>query len=335
MKKSSVLYGVICFILGIILSGIGVAYAAGVTAEPSNNTIYVDGRQVKLEAYLINGTNYVKLRDVGQVTNAMNVYWDGAVQIESGVPYTGEAPAGAVVQPEPSVEAPSETDYSAAANPEIFSGSYTREAYNAAFKVLSTAKAGDLAHIETVHFSDGRDREQFELLLEHIANGVTISLRGIGNEAYEVYAHKVDRSAADAAIDGFIREVSVLSSDREKLIRLNEWICEHMEYDSKAFASVDDIAASATPVTGNCTSYARMLNHLCGRLGIPCIKVYGESHCWNMVWADGSWGYIDVSLNDLVYGHTALLFGSDPPKKINDPSGLRFLQELLVPGSTT
>ena len=63
------------------------------TATPSAQTIYVDGKSVELSAYIINDSNYVKLRDVGKAVG-FNVYWDGsAVQIESDAPYTGTAPA--------------------------------------------------------------------------------------------------------------------------------------------------------------------------------------------------------------------------------------------------
>ncbi|MBR1566728.1 MAG: hypothetical protein IJ649_08190 [Oscillospiraceae bacterium] len=73
----------------------GAAYAVGVIAERSSNTIYVDGRRVELEAYMINGSNYVKLRDVGKAVG-FNVYWDGTVQIEKDAPYTGKTPESTV-----------------------------------------------------------------------------------------------------------------------------------------------------------------------------------------------------------------------------------------------
>lgn len=77
-----------------LLSG-GAAYAAGIMAEHALQTAYVDGTPVQMDAYNINGYNYVKLRDIGQMVG-FNVYWDGkAVQIDSGAPYTGEAPAQA------------------------------------------------------------------------------------------------------------------------------------------------------------------------------------------------------------------------------------------------
>ena len=67
------------------------AYASGVVAEHSKHPIYVDGEQVQMEAYIINGNNYVKLRDIGKVVG-FNVFWKDGVQVDSSTPYTGEEP---------------------------------------------------------------------------------------------------------------------------------------------------------------------------------------------------------------------------------------------------
>lgn len=82
-------------LVGAMLFGGTVAYAAGVVAELSNHRFYVDGQEVKMTAYGINGNNYVMLRDIGKAVG-FNVYWDSeqhCVQIESDKPYTGVAPA--------------------------------------------------------------------------------------------------------------------------------------------------------------------------------------------------------------------------------------------------
>ena len=95
MKKS--LYLIAGILIGITLFGGSSVLAAGITAERSTNRIYVDGQEVHLTAYNINGNNYVMLRDVGK-TVGFEVYWDGdtkCVQIESDKPYTGEAPVKA------------------------------------------------------------------------------------------------------------------------------------------------------------------------------------------------------------------------------------------------
>ena len=96
--------------IGAIITGGASAYAAGILAERSHHRIIVDGKEAQMEAYVINGNNYVKLRDIGKAVG-FEVYWDsenGCVQVESGKPYTGEEPAKDGVikltpQPEPTV----------------------------------------------------------------------------------------------------------------------------------------------------------------------------------------------------------------------------------------
>lgn len=91
MKRGNFSLG---FLSCLLLMGITTtAYAAGIMAERSNHCILVDGQEVQMEAYVINGNNYVKLRDIGK-TVGFNVYWDneqGCVQVESSKPYTGIA----------------------------------------------------------------------------------------------------------------------------------------------------------------------------------------------------------------------------------------------------
>lgn len=82
---------------GIIIGGMLVGPMANaasnlLTAAPSTQTFYVAGQQVELEAYVINGNNYVKLRDVGQAVD-FGVTYDGAtnsVHIQPGEHYQPE-----------------------------------------------------------------------------------------------------------------------------------------------------------------------------------------------------------------------------------------------------
>ena len=95
MKRGSFAAG---FLTCLLVVGVTTtAYAAGIMAERSTHRVFVDGREVQMEAYRIKGNNYVKLRDIGEQVG-FNVYWDsvnGCVQVESGKPYTGKAPAKA------------------------------------------------------------------------------------------------------------------------------------------------------------------------------------------------------------------------------------------------
>ena len=90
-RKKNILMASACIVLGMALAG-PAAHAAEevLTAVRSTHQFYLDGERIELEAYLINGNNYVKLADVGEALD-FNVYWDGAVQIESAEPYTGRA----------------------------------------------------------------------------------------------------------------------------------------------------------------------------------------------------------------------------------------------------
>ena len=106
---------VLCgLVLGLSLSAPAAQAVESLKATLSTNRILVDGQEVRLTAYNINDNNYVMLRDIGRAVG-FNVYWDSdakCVQVESGKPYTGEAPVtSAEAKP---VEQPAQTDVAAA-----------------------------------------------------------------------------------------------------------------------------------------------------------------------------------------------------------------------------
>ncbi len=107
MKRGSFAAG---FLTCLLLAGVTTtAYAAGIVAERSTHRVVVDGKEAQMEAYVINGSNYVRLRDIGKAVG-FEVYWDsenGCVQVESRKPYTGEAPAKA--EPDKPLSRPEDT----------------------------------------------------------------------------------------------------------------------------------------------------------------------------------------------------------------------------------
>ena len=83
------------------------ALAAGTTATPSTHKVFVDGKQVEIAGYAINGNNYFKLRDIAMAVKGskaqFNVVWDkktGAVEMYAGQAYSpvggemGKIPSG-------------------------------------------------------------------------------------------------------------------------------------------------------------------------------------------------------------------------------------------------
>ena len=140
------------FIAGMVTGAIafgGTGAAAGLLAQPSMQSIYVNGRPVYCTAYAISGNNYVRLRDIGQAVGfAVSYDWTtDSVQISTGTqqavqPAVATVPS-ATTAPQPMIAAPtqpavtpasvtSSRDYSQDANPEIFTSDLTREFYNSA-----------------------------------------------------------------------------------------------------------------------------------------------------------------------------------------------------------
>lgn len=93
-------------LIGAALVGPASAEVAALTAAPSTQTFYVDGKQVDLEVYVIHGHNYVQLRDVGRAVDFGVAYDQGAncVLVDTSSPYTEEsaapAPSGVVTIPQ-------------------------------------------------------------------------------------------------------------------------------------------------------------------------------------------------------------------------------------------
>ena len=102
--KQKILILCVGVMLGAALMSSGSAMAAmQFTAAPSTQSFYVDGVKVELEAYVINGNNYVKLRDIGRAVD-FGVTYDGrtnSVQVDSTSPYMEEVPAPPLRPPPP------------------------------------------------------------------------------------------------------------------------------------------------------------------------------------------------------------------------------------------
>ena len=77
---------------GIAVSGPAAQAAAGLMAKPSNQKFYLNNQRISLTAYEIGGSNYVKLRDIGETVN-FSVTYDAAtntVTISPDKPYETE-----------------------------------------------------------------------------------------------------------------------------------------------------------------------------------------------------------------------------------------------------
>ena len=343
------------FAAGILLGGAlfsgGTAYAAGLMAEPSSQTFYVDGQQIQLQAYAIGGNNYVKLRDVGQAVN-FNVTYDGAtnsVHIATDEPYSEDAPAvtAPATTPPPaqssytiSTDHWSREDFSQQANPTMFTGIYDRALYNTIRQTLADGNSATPAYtmVSKENYSAVKNllgRMDGYLWYDHYVP------QNLSNyyEYLDYFAVSVELSAdyqpALNFIQPAIERVNGMGSDREKVKYLNDYLCGLMSYDRKATAGVSQVFTwHSGEIAGACGSYAHNFKFLCGAAGIPCITISTTDHSWNLVYADGQWLHVDVSANDLYRQDYILLSRTVSNRTDTAPAATEFLKELLVPGST-
>lgn len=89
--------GLLC---GAVLFGGSVAYATGIIATPfseMDQRVTLDGQEIELTGYNINGNNYFKLRDIGEQVG-FNVSWNGGnrtVEIDTTTSYSEDEPQAA------------------------------------------------------------------------------------------------------------------------------------------------------------------------------------------------------------------------------------------------
>ena len=348
-------------VLGATLfGGFAASAAAGIMAERSAQAVYVDGRRVELEAYLIDGSNYVKLRDVGQATNAINVYWDGAVQIQSGAAYTGEAPAGTpapsgtpATQPQTtstasavsgaytiSVDHWSREDFSQQANPAVFTGVYDRALYNTIRQTMMDGTSENPAYTMVAKGNDYSAVKKLTGRMEgvlryehHVPKNFTNYYEYL--DYFAVSAEIPENYQAPLAFIQPVIKATAGMTDREKVEYLNDYLCTLLAYNASETAGIPQTFSQHTgELEAACGSYASAMKFLCGAADIPCFTISTKTHSWNLVYVGGRWLHVDVSANDL-YGNNSILLTETYPNQIDvAPEATAFLKELFVPGST-
>ena len=326
--------------LALVLTGVLIGCAIGgpaahaaaevIEAYRSSHPIYVDGARVELEAYAINGNNYVKLRDVGEAVG-FNVYWDGsAAQIESAMPYTGEPP----LRKEPMQNAPVLcTDEM---NLAVFNGTLTREAYATLRHTIATGKESP-----TVAMSD-ETRTAMQEAAAAIGSWPGYHMRTDANGMTGFFAKYPDsyNEAADFCrpfIDG------LNGTDAECIQSIAYYVCDRLSYASGATASPRTALCDDGIHFGNCMSYAHCFKFLCDLADIPCILVHSDTHQWNQVYVDGCWQDVDataVDVGDDTAWRTRIPVLREPGElqgadfRLAQPELTQLARELLVPGST-
>ncbi len=317
--------GVLC---GALMVGGATVCASGILAEPGVQRIFVDGKEVQMEAYLIEGHNYLQLRDIGKAVG-FNVWWDDStksVRIESDRPYTGSAPNGVLPEEHCTEEL----------NTAVLTDALTRDAYEALRSAIVTGSESEAVYMTL---------ETREAMLEaEAAVGCwpVYDLTAKGSGMYSFiprYPEPYDEAAAYC--QPFIESLDG-KSDREKVRQIVFFVCDRIEYDGSVYCSPRTALVSDEVQRGACMSYAHCFKFLCDMAGIPCIFTHSEDHQWNQVYVEGRWWYVDATGADVsdtswrpylqILKEESEMQGSMYIQ--SQPWLTEFAKELTVPGST-
>lgn len=327
-------------LLGLSIVPAAKAIGEHLTAIPSTQIFFVDGRQIELEAYAINGHNYVQLRDVGQVVN-FNVCYDAsrnAVIMEPDKPYTGEDVGTVISSPNPQLA--ESTDYAVQANPSIFSNELTPAIYNAVRHTVVN-REGIMSGQEPVNMGPNVTRN----------SSLDNALAGMGkypiyelaycNNGYVCNVRYPEAYAEAAAhTQGFVDSLKGLN-DGEKVKAICWYVADRITYET-VYAGPNKVLIQDSEVPGNCMAYSASFQFLCNRANIPCVLVSSQVHQWTMVYVDEQWWDVDVTAEEATTpeDRDSVRVLTDPSERYGadftdqDPAATQFAQESLVPGST-
>ena len=349
------------FIIGLlcgafIFGGTAVLANSDVLAKITSQIFFWNNEAIELEAYNINGYNYVRLRDVAKIFGVNVEYYEDTNSVYLGEDKKEEAP-----NPENKVldgNAYAKEDYSQSANQAIFNEIYTKDAYNAIRQSIvditeitkNTDEHGYNADYMYAHYIDkdftfnspGKTDEAMKSVVATFSGyysftfGFEPTVENLHSyPGYRICMPQVHKffEPANKATDGFIAELSGLS-DKAKVKRIADYICDRVAYKDEDVAGINRVFTETPPVNAICGTYANAFVYLCQRAEIPCISVVDDVHAWNEVYVDGKWYTTDISYYDVARTDSAL-FPAKYSRTDPNTAKTKFAKELLVPMSTT
>ncbi len=107
----------------------------------------------------------------------------------------------------------------------------------------------------------------------------------------------------EAEAEKLVAQVNADTTDYERILLVNEYLCLNYEYDHSS-DPVYDMYNLFTRKKGVCQAYALASTYLLRRLGVKCSTIPSDTmgHAWNMVMVNSEWYHLDVTWNDTGYG---------------------------------
>ena len=234
----------------------------------------------------------------------------------------------------------SREDFSQEASPEVFTGVYSRELYNAIRQTMVDGTSGTAPAYTQVSKEDYSAVKKLIGRMEgmlryehHVPQNFTDYWQHL--DYFAVSAEMPENYQAPLDFIQPVIEATAEMGDRERVEAFNDYIRTLLAYQKgKTSGITQTFAPHAKKLKAAYGSYARALKFLCGAADIPCFTVSSKTHTWNLVYVEGRWLHVDVSANNLSGRNGILLIETYQTGKNQAPEATAFLKELFVPGST-
>ena len=126
------------------------------------------------------------------------------------------------------------------------------------------------------------------------------------NKKYNDYKER--KIWLDNEMDSVLSEIITDDmTDYEKILVINNWICENFEYDKTDAENKQDAYSAFVDRKTVCNGYAKTFSYMLSRAGIDSELIIGkctgrnnliQQHAWNAIVIDGNKYFFDITWND-------------------------------------
>lgn len=186
-----------------------------------------------------------------------------------------------------------------------------KDSFNAACQTIKDSEMiltqGEFVRTRNVYYNYAVVSKAGTIAQDNVGNAMG-ALNGYGGgygsygDTSFVYYTLVPDTTATTSAPRFASTIAQINAnpgmtDQQKAELCVKSVCEQLTYQEYG----NNASWANGEVTGNCTSFARMLNNLLSACGIPNMNIGGASHAWVQAKLDGTWYALDATMVEVGY----------------------------------